>query len=396
MTEVSNATTDRAECGPKVLALMALLRRNAFLASTALILASATAPAYSQTLEKDFVQIDQRQMRLLGIETVAVEPQPPEAEYSFPATVVIPPDQLRVASAPIAGMVEAVLVAVDDNVLRDQPLAIVRSPELVEAQRSFLEAASNEELRRQSLGRDEALFREQIIPERRVQTARAEHNQALSALNERRQVLRLLGMGDPEVETLRRSQALSSAMTVRAPMAGSIIEQSVVVGQRVSAATPLFKLAQLQPMWINIQVPAGRAPSLDLDTPVLIPTHAARGKVVRIGRTVDPANQTIQARAEITEGAQRLRQGQFVEAVVQLRTAEGRHWRVPASSVVHFRQGHVVFVSEQGGFRARPVKVIAESPKYAVVSGALDAGQNVVHRGLLALKAELANIGGDE
>lgn len=81
----------------------------------------------------------------------------------------MPPSQEQVVSAPLAGLVDRVLVGENDVVKSGQPLLRLISPELGELQLKLLEAASKSRLSQKTLQRERSLFTEGIIPERRVQ-----------------------------------------------------------------------------------------------------------------------------------------------------------------------------------------------------------------------------------
>ena len=80
----------------------------------------------------------------------------------------MPPQQLRMVAAPAAGLVEMLLVAPDEEVKEGDPIARLKSSELVEAQHAFLHADADANLAVEKLRRDEQLFKERIIAERRL------------------------------------------------------------------------------------------------------------------------------------------------------------------------------------------------------------------------------------
>ncbi len=180
-------------------------------------------------------------------------------ELVVPGVVAVPPQQLLIVAAPAAGLVETLLVAIDEDVKQGAPIATLKSSELIEAQRAFLHAVSEANLAAEKLRRDEQLFKEHIIAERRLIVTRAEATQARSALDERRQILSLAGMTDQEINTLQRDRKLASALVVRAPVTGTVLQRHGTTGERVQASAPLITIARLDPIWVNLQVPLGRA-----------------------------------------------------------------------------------------------------------------------------------------
>jgi len=336
------------------------------------------------------ISLRDEQIRAAGIETQATEEESGTGELVVPGVVAVPPAQLRIVATPAAGLVETLLVAPDEDVKEGAPIARLKSSELVEAQRAFLQAVADANLASEKLRRDEQLFKERIIAERRLLVTRAEAVQARSVLDERRQLLSLDGMTDQEIETLRNERKMASALVVRAPMAGTVLTRHGTAGERVPASAPLVTIARLDPIWVNLQIPIGRAAALESVVRVTLPSVGAEGRLVRVGRTVDNATQSITAVAEFKSNKSILRPGQAVQAILQLRGGGGPQWRVPADAVVHHHGQYWVFVRSSAGFRAMPVTLVAETPQHASVRGSLKLGDRVATRGILTLLAELA------
>lgn len=341
------------------------------------------------------IVMEERQIRAAGIELARVEPESGPAEISLPGQVVIPPTQLRVVAAPAAGLIEAIYVAPDERVRAGQAIARLRSTELVEAQRLFLQATTGHELAQEKLRRDEQLFRERVIAERRLIVTRSEAQAAAAGLDEREQMLGLLGMTDAEVSGLRRTRRIQQAINVITPQGGVVLGRAATPGERVAQAAPLITVGELTTLWINVQVPLSRAAALQLNARVLVPAQGAEGYVLRVGRTADGATQSVTAVAEVSgTGAAALRPGQAVSVSLSLRASGQAQWRVPAGAVVRHRERSWVFVRGPTGFSARPVTVLMETAQANSVRGELQAGEQVAMRGMLALLAELSEADG--
>ena len=336
------------------------------------------------------ISLDERQIRAAGIETQAIEQESGSGELVVPGVVLVPPQQLRMVAAPAAGLVEMLLVAVDEEVKEGEPIARLRSSDLVEAQRAFLEADANANLAAEKLQRDEQLFKERIIAERRLLVTRAEQIQARAILQERSAILALVGMTDSDIATLRKDRRFVSTLLVRAPMSGTVITRHGAVGERVAASAPLVTIARLDPIWVNLQIPIGRAAAVENAKEVTLPSVGLRGRLIRVGRTVDPATQSIAAVAEFSLGKAVIRPGQAVQAILALPQEGGRQWRVPAEAIVHYQDKHWVFLRAANGFRVVPITLVTESAQFATIRGPLSASDRVVTRGILTLLAELS------
>lgn len=363
------------------------------LARAAWLLAHLVAPiggAVVAAAEEVAIPLRDQDIDAAGIETKSIEKSAGNDELVVPGTVTVPPQQTRMVASPAAGLVETLLVSPDEEVKEGDPIATLKSSELIEAQRAFLHAAADAALAAEKLKRDEQLYKEKIIAERRLLVTRAEAAQARSMLDERAQLLALDGMSEQAIETLRKERKLGAALTVRAPTSGIILARHATVGDRIQASAPLVTIARLDPVWVNLQIPIGRAATLDRADRVVLPSLGVEGKLIRIGHTADPATQSVNAVAEFRPGRSPIRPGQAVQAILRLRGAGGVQWRVPADAVVHHREKDWIFVRTSEGFRAVSVVLLSETPQTASVQAALSADDRVATRGMLTLLAELA------
>src|SRR5690606_37207533 len=119
-----------------------------------------------------------------------------------------------------------------------------------------------------------------------------------------------------------------------------------------------------------------------------------RGRVVAVGGDVHPVDQGVLVRAEVEEGADRLRPGQFVEVRLPAAGAGGETFRVPRAALARAGARAVVFAETEAGFEPRTVRVVADTGEHVVVAGELAAGDRVVVSGTAALKAAWLGGGG--
>lgn len=347
-------------------------------------------------LAADEVILNARQIESLGI-TTAKLPGKQHGELSgMPAQVVIPSNQMLVISTPLPATVEQVEVGIGDNVSKGQVLARLQSPALVEAQRGLLQAATQAQLAGDTLARDKQLWQEGIIAQSRYRAAQSQYVSASAALAERRQMLKLSGMSDTAISRLQSGNNLSSLLEVTAPIDGVVLEKTVSAGQRLDAAAPLFKVARLKPLSLEIQVPFSMSDDLQVGAAVTVPAYGAKGKLIAIGRSLSRANQTILLRAIIQEGAENLRAGQYVEASIATAKVASQQWDIPNSALSRVNGKALVFVETAKGFRAVNVSVLHEGAQNSVVTGKLGEDDKIAVHGVSALKAGLTGTGAAE
>lgn len=340
------------------------------------------------------IPIDERGQRAAGIATTPVEVDAAGLDISFPGAAVVPPHQSSVIASPAAGMMETVLVAQDEPVKAGQVLALLRSPQVVEAQHLYLAALTDERLAADKLRRAEALFKAKAMSEVQLVLARGEHAHALARVDERLQILQLMGVAQADIDELRQGRKISNAIEIRAPREGTVTERNVKQGTRVEAAAPLFTIATLSPLWINIQVPTARMALLREGKAVALPAQGARGRIIRVGRSIDAATQSIGVIAEIDTNGGSVRPGLATSVTIRIDNDTRDRWSVPIASVVRHRDRSWIFVQSQRGFDAKPVEVVSEMGTRAAIRADLAPTDRIAAQGVMALVAELAEIEG--
>ena len=366
--------------------------RFLFFLSAALV-ALAIAPVRAA----DEIPVSPAQMKSLGIETAALSAQRTGELPGLPAQVVVPNNRLHVLSAPMPVLVERVLATTGEHVKKGQVLARLQGPAVVEMQRAYLQAATQLRLAKDNLARDDKLFAEGIIAESRYRATRSQHAELAAAYGERHQVLRLAGMSEAAIARLQSGSGLGSAVDIAAPVDGVVLEQMASAGQRLEAASPLFKVAQLDPLWLDIQLSVARQGLVAAGDEVRLPAQQASGRVLTVGHGVG-GSQTVLVRAEIVRGTERLYPGQYVEATVVSTIRDvgaAGLWRVPNDALARLQGRVLIFVQTATGFRPVPVNIVTEGVQASSVRGELKGDERIAVRGVSALKAALMGIGGE-
>lgn len=349
--------------------------------------------------EDGVIHLNAEQSKAAGINLVALESLASSGERRLPAQVVVPPTQLEIVGAPLAGMVSAVKAAYGESVKRGQVLARIQGPQLLELQREFSGARAQAEVAAESRRRDETLFADGIISQSRLSVTQATERQASAALAEKRAALRLAGMPEPGAD----GKGLSGVTEVRAAFDGVILDAPVQPGQRVDATAMLFKLGRIAPLWLEVQATPAQATGLAAGDTVSVPGCKGAGKLTLVAPHLNPATQSLMLRAEMANADGCLKPFQFVQAQIAPATAAaGGAWRVPNSALTRHQGQAWLFTATPAGFVPVAVKLLDETERSALVTAA-GSGQaplrgevRIAVKGIAALKAAWLGIGAGE
>lgn len=335
------------------------------------------------------------QLQALGITTQRVD-QPSEIRgLTYPARVVVPPQQEQVVSAPVAGLVDRILVSEHQAVRRGDALLRLTSPELGELQLALMEAANSARLTGRTLARERNLFKEGIIPQRRVYEAELAASDSAARLRQARAALRLAGLDAGSIDRIAGGGSLVDGFALRAKEPGVVLALEVKPGQRVASADPLLRIANLSELWLDVQLPADRATAWSKDASITIVGSGLTATPVSVSAVVSES-QTVTLRARLDAGGgQMLNPGEFVQVQVPF-AGNTTAWAVPITSVVRQDGNAYVFVRTPSGFAARPVKIVASAGQSVSVEGALKPGDEVAVTSVIALKAAWLGESGGE
>ena len=291
------------------------------------------------------------------------------------------------------GVVAEVRVDVGHVVKPGQVVAVLNSPAVAEAKARFIAARHTEQLASTALQRKELLHQEQIGSQRSLDEARAEHGSAAVAASLARQGLLNLGFRDSEIDGL--GESATSALALRAPFGGTVVERTAVLGAAASVGEPLVEIADLDRMWVELSVPEDAAPAIrvGMDVEVRVRSSVAEpisGAVTWVGPVVDERTRLVRARAVVDNPEGLLRQGMFADVTAKV-AALPDAVRVPTSAVHQVSERPFVFVRQESDlYAARRVHLGARLPsdEYVVSSG-LQSDDAVVLTGGFALKSAL-------
>lgn len=325
------------------------------------------------------------QIQALGITTAPLQSQAESVRASYPAQVVVPPNAEQVISSPVAGLVSQLLVQQNQVVRSGAPLVRIASPEFGQLQLQLLQASSQATLARQAAQREQQLFDEGIIPQRRMQEAQAGLKEGEAALKQAKAALRLTGMPSATIDEITASGNPQESLTLVSQQAGVVSRIEVKPGQRVDSASPLLHVVQTDTLWLEIQVPVADSASWQPGTRLKMQGRDIAARILSASPSVLTGSQTVVLRAVIEGKTGQLRPGEFLTVELPVVAAAG-NWDLPLSAVAHDGNQAYVFVRTPDGFEARPVTVVASAGQRVRVQGSIKAGEQVAVSGVVALK----------
>jgi RND family efflux transporter MFP subunit len=344
---------------PRIAGPLALFPALALLAAAATSLDGHAGP----------LPISRPQMEAMGLSFAQAEAAEWVPVARLPATVELAPDSRTIVAARHEGSVRRARVVEGESVSAGQPLLELASPGWAESLAAAAGRAARLAALERQARRSADLFAAGVIAPREDEAVRAE----LAAL---RAEVRADADG-------AKSGRLDPAgvVIVEAPVAGRVVHRAGA-GSAFTVGATLVEIASGDALIAEAQAPARLAghiaPGMRATTPA-----GAVGEVLGVASAIDPMTRSLAVTVRLPAGS--AVPGALLEVDVA-RRADSAVTRVPASAVIAVSGRESVFVRGPRGIEPVAVEVLLRDGREAYVSG-IEAGAEVVARGVLALKA---------
>jgi RND family efflux transporter MFP subunit len=276
---------------------------------------------------------------------------------------------------------EAILNEVEANVVRSRAELSLANKQLERRERLVA---------RQALPREDLdlAIRDQEARKAEVASAEASVKRQSANLETRRAILASRkAMVHSRDANVRRLTQLQAFKRIEAPFPGVITRRNAEVGSLVTAGnstgTPLFEMAQLDRVRVQVSVPQTDAQDIAVGTKVTIlvpetPGQSHAGAVTRTSESLDSATRTLLVETELFNVDGRLKSGLYTQARFVTASDSG-HWLIPNSALRMQVDGpHVVLADRSGRLTIRPIELGRDHGSFVTVLSGLNGDEQLV------------------
>ena len=208
--------------------------------------------------------------------------------------------------------------------------------------------------------------------------------------------LRILGRSDAEISAFENepnAQKMNSEALVRAPVAGTVTQRQVGLGQYINSASTgasnaLYSISNLSTVWLIANVREMDAPSMHIGDPVEVrvlayPGRVFKAKITWVASSIDPSIHRLPVRAAVENPDGALKPMMFASFGI-ITGGDTVAPAVPQSAVVYEGEEARVWVAhDDGTVAARSIRTGRNSNGMVEVSAGLNPGEKVVTSGTL-------------
>ena len=248
---------------------------------------------------------------LAEVQTTPVERKMVVKEVRLVGKVGYDETRMRTITAWVSGRLDRLYIDYTGvAVSKGAPLVYMYSPELLVAQEALLEA-----------DRAYAAMKGSAAGEKNLGMQRG----TVKALEDR---LRLWGLADDQIATIRARGSASDHVTIRSPISGIVTHKAAVEGAYVKVGEKIYEIADLTRVWIYLDAYESDLAWIKYAQEVEFEAEAYPGKIFRgrisfIDPFLDEKTRTVRVRVNVDNFDGRLKPGMFVRARIHAKLAEG-------------------------------------------------------------------------
>lgn len=300
----------------------------------------------------------------VAITTITPEYGTFSTQISTTASVQPSPDGIVSISAPAAGTIDKLHIAIGDKISRNAPLITIRSSDVSDVQNDRLSAKASYAQAKHLHDMNKELFKLGAITSMELATSQSNLQQAEALVKGFTQKLNYYGASSDQT------------LTLRSPIDGVVYEIETHLGEKVDtdASQPLIKIANPRKKVIVASVyekdisafVVGKQVDITLENSDMPPI---KGTVTYISDVLDPENKTAQIYIQPAIDSAELKINMFVNISAQADKKEV--FRIPKKSLLYKEGKFIVFVKQGEQFSPQNVTLISDDPQdnFSLVKG---------------------------
>jgi membrane fusion protein, heavy metal efflux system len=298
--------------------------------------------------------------------------------------IVAEPDGAAEVTAAVTARIVSISVHAGDVVKKGDPLVVLEAGEVARVASDLERARVRVTSAQRVQAQEEDLMARGATSTRELSEAKSALDQANADARAAAELLKSYGArGDRQV-------------VLRAPLSGTIVRVTGVIGAPVNPMTPLFRIVDTSRLVARAEVPESDADVVPVGARA---TVASLSKATSCAATVEShapvvnvATRTVPFLIRMGSACGEFHEGAFVDVAIE-RASTGAKTRIglPRDAVISVNEVPVVFVQAEkpGSFLARPVQGVTFLGPLVFIDSGVTEGELVVDRGAILLKGEL-------
>jgi cobalt-zinc-cadmium efflux system membrane fusion protein len=316
--------------------------------------------------------------------------------FLAPGSLVPDADHIARVSVRVLATVAELRKKLGDSVEKGEIVASIESREVADAKGEFLAARVANELRQIIYARQKVLVETRALSENEFLRTQLAANEAQIKLDSSRQKLFALGLSENEIADLpNQPPERLRKQYLRSPISGRVSERRVDLGGligREGQESELFVIVNLDNIWVDLAGSPEDIGSVREGESISVRAFGidreVSAKIIFVSPLLDRETRNARVIASLPNPDHRWKPGTFVTAEIPLGDAPS-NVIVPRKALQTIKGAPTLFVRDDEGFEARPVRTGREDDDNVEILNGLVGGETYAVANTFTLKAEL-------
>jgi Cu(I)/Ag(I) efflux system membrane fusion protein len=306
---------------------------------------------------RNSIELSESAIQLSAIRTAPAAEAVPQLEIPMVGKVV--PDETRTAiiSAWTDGRIDRLFAdSTGIEIKRGDKLAELYSPALINAQQELIQAVQHNDKRMENILREK---------------------------------LRRRGIDKNQIEKIANRTEPLERLAITAPATGTVLSKHITEGETVKRGQPLYRIADLSNVWIELQAYETDLPQIKAGQMVMLEPGGLHGTVDFINPAINPQTRTAGLRVSAANPAGALRPDMLIRGTVHV-PGDREEILIPASAPLITGERALVYVEiGENVFEGREVTLGPRAGDQIIIANGIDAGDIVVVNGAFRIDAAM-------
>ena len=286
----------------------------------------------------------------------------------------------------VGGIVKSISVEMGDYVEKDQVLAVIKSGEVADYEKQFIDSKSNFEVAKKNMQVAEDMFASKLMSERDYLSAKQDLARAQGDLNKSNELQKIYAVN------------ASGDYIVRAPISGFIIDKKINKDMQIRSdnSSSIFTISQLTDVWVLANVYESDIDKVKEKDTVFVNTIAYAEKtytatIDKVYNVLDPETRVMKVRIKLGNPDYLLKPEMYANVVVNYEEPQ-RLLTIPSSALVFDNSNNYVLVYNGGkNFLVQKVDLYRSIGNRAYIRSGIKEGDKIVTSNQLLIYNALTN-----
>ena len=330
------------------------------------------------------IDISQKQESELGIKTTKLKKATTIEFGAYNAKVSLDAKDIVSIGLAVDSVVIDIFVKSLEYVKKSQKLLSLRSSELLNLQKEYINALIESDNAQKSYQRDEKLFSEGIISQKTLLISKKEKLNSQLRVKLSESELLMSGFDDALLKRVRETHTLVEFINILAPKDGLVDAIAVNVGQKVESNRTMMRIYADSKRYLELNIPIAVAKNIDLGDRCYFENKSA--KIVAISNIANEETQSVKIRAVIEDAKDVMINRVYF---AKIKKSVENAFTVEKSALVYKENRPIIFKKIPKGYEALSVLILKEDAQTYIVEADLGEDDEVAVSSTSALLSAL-------